>query len=164
MTPSNTEKCYRFRALIVPPCGVKVRRVFTRLRSLCTGAQGRNSPPGLRRGTCPSGAQSKGAKGDSRQAGPCRKVYDNDQLTDDMKGTGGTGHSPVQTAAAALARCERKQPSHPDIRHPHNYPGQPASYADRPNLPRSTNYCPHRTINPSKQSLERQMMHEILKN
>src|SRR5258708_18143642 len=42
------------------------------------------------RGTCPPQVlEAQGAKGRSRLAGPYRQVYRIDELTDDMKGTGG---------------------------------------------------------------------------
>src|SRR5258705_9310492 len=50
------------------------------------------------RGTCPPQVlEAQGAKGRSRLAGPCWQVYRIDELTDDMKGTGGSNIDKVST-------------------------------------------------------------------
>src|ERR1700689_1886760 len=69
-------------------------RVTTTTADPCTGARGRRLPTGpsswpTDRGTCaPQVLKAQGAKGGSRKVDPCRQAYQNEELTDGLKGTG----------------------------------------------------------------------------
>src|SRR5260221_6341193 len=84
------------------------------------------------RGTCPPQVlEAQGAKGRSRLAGPYRQVYCIDELTDDMKGTGGQ-------PGADLAYCERGHCQFGEA----GWAWKPAWAEDVPTMPRLSPFTP----------------------